>query len=802
MATAFVSGIIANMISLHGDLPPIIMRDKLIQLSVKDAVQELKPDTFNRIARGCIHSQLTLKIDHATRGTFAIEQDCRAIVSSVRLSRTEEAHVNFQDDNRSVDCVYDIAGKHSLDKFVLVSGQRLAGIVLQNGLGTEGAEGEIIAEFCNWSYRVSGKVVTWKTYFCLVGDTPLPTETQTPATHKPKRLFVFCDGTGQDGIIAPEGPTQFLNSSQAFEHGIGEALSANLGKPPSSDAPYVTNVLRLARAVKRYSSDDPHDEDRMPQIVFYQSGVGAEADFRGNILQPALFTQANGWGVAYKIRDAYGFIAENFEAGDEIFLFGFSRGAFTARKLAQLIDKIGVLETETLGLFFPLWKELVDGKTPVIPSSTRAADIKCLGVWDTVAAVDNTPTVLHLKDSVLPANVKNAFHAVSIQENRKEFRPTLFKRQPGSTQNLKEYWFPGAHSDVGGSYERQELADISLFWMTGEILGVEKDGHYPNQLFNLDTEFLERSKQKAPRDDWGTSAPHNAYEECWMRLIIYTPMDRLASGDITASAKWHLSLKSAPIDPSHKKFDHRYMITQQDLEKKFGKLKCEDLNAWEAHQKDKWQNQTNEPPVVYDDPRVLFPDTPELRWMTLAEVEASSNTAALHIVPLCEHPAKLAYAGKTRYESSEYPGHVLSDKKTIYIIVSGKKVVITEGVKLLIAPKDAVAWLRIRGKLTSENLRGQTPVIAGYDDQGNPRYPRSGSRFACNSRRRNSIRILTQLCEPPWQHRFYCDRLPSSNPEIGALLPAPYNGTVQDGKQLDFSQSRLRQLGRDPHHPV
>ncbi|KAJ7837370.1 hypothetical protein B0H14DRAFT_2362401, partial [Mycena olivaceomarginata] len=243
---------------------------------------------------------------------------------------------------------------------------------------------------------------------------------------------------------------------------------------------------------------------------------------------------------ASKIRDAYGFLAQNFEAGDEIFLFG---GAYTARKLAQLIDDIGLLTTENLGRFFNIWKELFDGGTPDIPSDTRKTNIKCLGVWDTVEAV-YAVDALHLKDSVVPASVDVALHAVSLQENRKEFRPTLFTLAEGSNQVLKQYWFPGAHSDVGGSYPRHELADISLFWMAGEIKNLS--------LFNLDYDFIERSKQPNP-DGWGASQPHNAYDETprWMKVArLIHAQNRLESSDITSSIKYHLSWKYAPDPPN------------------------------------------------------------------------------------------------------------------------------------------------------------------------------------------------------------------------------------------------------------
>ncbi|KAJ7676932.1 hypothetical protein DFH06DRAFT_1169338 [Mycena polygramma] len=526
-----------------------------------------------------------------------------------------------------------------------------------------------------------------------------------------KRLFVFSDGSGQDGMLAPKGPTEYLDFAQAFQYGLQQALVVGAGGLPGAGTQYVTNVLRLSRAVKRYSNDNPDDPNRMRQIVFYQSGVGSEADFKGDIGSTSLLLQASGWAVASKIRDAYAFLAQNFEPNDEIFVFGFSRGAYAVRKLVQLMDKIGLLETESLGLFFALWRDLVDGKVPVVPATTRKVKIKCLGVWDTVGAVEGTPATLHLTDSVVPSIVDNAFHALSIQENRHEFRPTFFTLAANSKQNLKECWFPGAHSDVGGGYERHELADISLFWMTGEIMALS--------LFNLDEAFIDRSKQPAPRDDWGSSQPHNAYDETnwWLRQFHQINVEsRLESGDITSTIKFHESWKYAP-DPK----ESNHMVTRKQLEDKFGQLKYQPLNEWEAKRKDHWKDALNGPPIVYDDLGLLFPMYPD-RWLTLSEwpkgliatafgKEPGSNGANTHV-------------GNVSYKGHVYPGKVLSDCTTIYIVSADRtqEIQIKSGVKNLVTPRKTVAWFRVQGVLTHEKLGGQIPVKAGGDDKGNPRY--------------------------------------------------------------------------------
>ncbi|KIJ11727.1 hypothetical protein PAXINDRAFT_101607, partial [Paxillus involutus ATCC 200175] len=172
----------------------------------------------------------------------------------------------------------------------------------------------------------------------------------------PKTLLVFCDGTGIDGALSDprkENPGTLARPRDDPVEGGGDSQQ------------YATNVLRLSRCVKHITSKGKE------QIVFYQSGVGSEANFKGDSVTGTTALQALGTPVASKTRDAYNFIAQNYEDGDDICLFGFSRGAYTARKLSGLIDRIGLLEREFLGFFFEIWRQLMDGKPPVIPPGTR-----------------------------------------------------------------------------------------------------------------------------------------------------------------------------------------------------------------------------------------------------------------------------------------------------------------------------------------------------------------------------------------------------------------------------------------------
>ncbi|KIJ11726.1 hypothetical protein PAXINDRAFT_181808 [Paxillus involutus ATCC 200175] len=231
------------------------------------------------------------------------------------------------------------------------------------------------------------------------------------------------------------------------------------------------------------------------------------------------------------------------------------------------------------------------------PNSTLAQDNPSVLAYHTVAQPRDGPVegggssqqyatnVLRLSRSVknitsLPATVDVALHAISLQENRQKFLPTLWTPPQaglGTNQVLKQYWFPGAHSDVGGSYEPHELADISLYWMAGEV----------QNIIELDLEFL-RSYEQVNPDPWGTSQPHNAYIET---PIIQRPIvgheTRLESKQIEKTSLFHESNKYSP--QSLKAPD--YMVTMTLIEKQFGsgfQPTFVAMNDFEKYCKDHW----------------------------------------------------------------------------------------------------------------------------------------------------------------------------------------------------------------------
>lgn len=257
-------------------------------------------------------------------------------------------------------------------------------------------------------------------------------------------------------------------------------------KDEATGRPQPTNVLKVARAIR------PRSAVGVDQVVYYHEGVGTDGgldQFTGG---------AFGTGMARNVRALYRFLVYNFEPGDELYFFGFSRGAFTVRTLAGFMNKVGLLEKddeyytpEIYGLYAkstptdsPEWKHAFRN----VKGTRPCPRIRFVGVWDTVGAL-GAPGILgqlfnrdkyRYHDIGLNPTIENACHALAIDERRKPFLPSLWVRPLGWTGNLTQAWFPGVHSNVGGSYSPDGLANEALHWMVekAESLGLEFDPAY------------------------------------------------------------------------------------------------------------------------------------------------------------------------------------------------------------------------------------------------------------------------------------------------------------------------------------
>ncbi len=237
-----------------------------------------------------------------------------------------------------------------------------------------------------------------------------------------------------------------------------------------------TNVFRLARAVQATSGGQL-------QITLYIRGVGTT----GNDIQ-RFVDGATGDGVDDNIRSGYMFLAQNYLPGDRIFLFGFSRGAFTARSLSGFLGACGLLKRLSLTRISDAWHfyRTAPVRRPekfveACPGTDTHADVKVafLGVWDTVGALGVPGTWLNtviapryqFHDTEPSRIVEVGRHALAIDEHRDEFVPTLWTGTVPQGCDIAQVWFAGAHSDVGGGYAVRQLADIPLHWMAAEARG-------------------------------------------------------------------------------------------------------------------------------------------------------------------------------------------------------------------------------------------------------------------------------------------------------------------------------------------
>ncbi|MSO98932.1 MAG: DUF2235 domain-containing protein [Rhodospirillaceae bacterium] len=247
-----------------------------------------------------------------------------------------------------------------------------------------------------------------------------------------------------------------------------------------------TNIGKTALTIA------PHDSQGIEQVVFYSDGLGT---------RPSVASRAAsllGIGLDRSIEHAYRFLIFNYnpargpEPADEIFMFGFSRGAYAVRSLVGLIRKCGVLPREYAGVVGEALELYRDDES--VPISRQHPDdprsrvtrefharyrvklprIRFLGVWDTVGALGLPGRIpfsrrfskrFQFHDTRLSRIVDHACHAVALDERRKVFATTLFDTAAKEGQAIEQVWFPGNHNAVGGGTPVRGLSDTTFAWM-------------------------------------------------------------------------------------------------------------------------------------------------------------------------------------------------------------------------------------------------------------------------------------------------------------------------------------------------
>ncbi|NQY34081.1 MAG: DUF2235 domain-containing protein [Alteromonadaceae bacterium] len=280
-----------------------------------------------------------------------------------------------------------------------------------------------------------------------------------------KNIVIFSDGTGQEG-----------------------------GKGPN------TNIYKLFSIIENRSNQ---------QVTFYDAGLGTGWNkLTGNIA---------GMGISRNILECYRFIFDNYKIGDKIFLFGFSRGAATVRSLSSFIHYFGILpqsRPELIKRAFKIYKiknpdaRRDEAKKFIKKHHNIWAEVEFLGCYDTVSALglpipgtdaifNKIPFLQHkFHDLSLSKSVKHAYHALALDDERRNFLPKIWDTKIEDGQTLTQVWFSGMHTHVGGGYHAHGLSDIPLIWMTEMAIdkGLLLYNHYDVEVKEDADSFMEDSR--------------------------------------------------------------------------------------------------------------------------------------------------------------------------------------------------------------------------------------------------------------------------------------------------------------------
>ncbi|EIM20764.1 hypothetical protein WALSEDRAFT_60835 [Wallemia mellicola CBS 633.66] len=323
-----------------------------------------------------------------------------------------------------------------------------------------------------------------------------------------------------------------------------------------------SNILHLLRSIESV--------DKRTRPATMQYAHHTTAHFSNSLVSQIL-------GVAYQgfanlLFELYSFISMNYSEGDEIFIFGFSKGAYMARILAAILNDVGVLPRDDVRQFFVILKAYIDRKNggtrvdeannvlkPWLlssPDNTRHKDqqfiVKCLGLFDCtvqssyklpiigsrVSSIINKPEYCFgLPDALLGHRIEHCYHALALNENRSNLRDLRLElsntgREKG--QKCKQVWFTGSSGDIGGSYSVRELADLTRIWMAGQL----------DPIISLNKEML-KEQFAMPVFRWGLQPPHNPYTS---KLTALMPVKRTPKFVTGGTEKLHPSVLSGSFD--------------------------------------------------------------------------------------------------------------------------------------------------------------------------------------------------------------------------------------------------------------
>jgi hypothetical protein len=348
---------------------------------------------------------------------------------------------------------------------------------------------------------------------------------------KPKQLILLLDGTWDDADIGP------CDSNIVR---LREIINRSLGEKPVKTEP------------GKFAGSRVYDHSDIQRLVFYARGVGTGA------LRDRILGGAFGEGLEQNVRRAYRFLSWNYETGDAIFIFGFSRGAYTARSLVGLLACSGLLkrsscDAERESRAWSLYRTPVEDRLAADFDALtddvheRASfKITCVGVFDTVGAL-GIPLPIFWRANrdrygfhnvELGSITETSFQALAIDEHREPFQPAPWRRPKfvafSKDMTIEQVWFPGAHGDVGGGYTEERnrwvkvgtswqrnrsLDDLTLDWMLKRVLG-----KYDNFPVRLD----ERGWTGISEDWWQAGHHESRNGPYLLRPFVYRPINNYA----------------------------------------------------------------------------------------------------------------------------------------------------------------------------------------------------------------------------------------------------------------------------------
>lgn len=301
-----------------------------------------------------------------------------------------------------------------------------------------------------------------------------------------------------------------------------------------------TNVVRLLSLALK---------DNAQQLVFYEPGLGtfpapgALTPFQKKASK--IMGSAFGYGLTKSMAVCYEFLVENYKPGDRIYLFGFSRGAYTVRALAALIHVCGLMHTKNHNLvpyaikLFESEASKAKKRNDRIEKRTQqkqrlklsvcnefkrvfciSPKIHFLGVWDTVSSVGTIFDPYNLPHTRWNPSVNTVRHAISIDEKRKFFRTNLWSTSKQVT-DVKQVWFAGVHADIGGGYaeDKSGLAKITLQWMLDEARAA--DLLIDESL--LPTVFPDSDNPRGLSAAEATAPMHNELDQFFWKVMQWIP---------------------------------------------------------------------------------------------------------------------------------------------------------------------------------------------------------------------------------------------------------------------------------------